>query len=975
MALLRAAVAVVGVVVLTALTASWAVAAPSTSGAPGVDRGGETGAGSATSPASRGQRFAEIVLDSVSPSMVTTTSGPTVSVRGRVHNRSNRTLRDVDLRLERGDPVDAAGGLRRSLAVDNPPIAVASPFRRITDELAPGGDATFSVTLSLSGADGLRIDRTGVYPLQVNANAVPDYGTTAQVAGSRTLLPVLSLPPDADRAEQYAASADTGSEVPGLGADGSVSADTSAPSSMTLLWPVAAPPQLAPGVLGGRTEPVRLISEDLSRSLASGRLRSVLDPLREVVGDPGPSEGSSGSGSPGGGSSGSGSNESDDGYGPSDGTGSGSSPGARSGASAAPGSSGPAVPQQGSDLARSLCLAVDPDLLVTVHAMSLGYVVSTDPTDPTSPTVPGTGQGAAADWLDELRRIAGRMCVVALPFAQADLAGLARIGVPGLVDAALKSPADVVDTLLGVTSVRGLVIPAVGAVDDTGAALLRSADLPRMVTAASTVRPAGPTVGSGAYRIGSLTAQTFEQPVTAALAALGTSPDTPVLTPPDQVVDLSDESPVSRRQAAVGALAFGSIGAGRDPATSPGTTDGGESDGTPAAPLPVVGRSQLVMPSTYWSPTPEDATALLTTATVLLGAKATRPTPLPDLIGRMSANPGRGDLVDPPGIGPIAGRLPALSDVDAAAIRTQAELSWQLQGALVRSADVDSSPERYMAPLREDLMRSIRTPDELGAPTRSRLLRDRATTVSAVTSTLDRMRDAVRILDPGGRYTLASERSPLLLVVRNDLSLPVRVRINTTAPNDLEVGDIGGVEIPARGTRQIQLPTRAQSSEAITLTIAMDTVTGVTLGSPIKLSVHSNAYGKPLFIITLCAGVALVLLTARRLWHRFRGEPDPADADRPEAGEYERALAASTYQQRRRTLLNEASESQPEPPDPGTAARIHRTPTPEPRPEDDRTDEHRGQEHRTATSRPDDDPAPDHPAPDRPDDPEGTRHR
>jgi hypothetical protein len=36
-----------------------------------------------------------------------------------------------------------------------------------------------------------------------------------------------------------------------------------------------------------------------------------------------------------------------------------------------------------------------------------------------------------------------------------------------------------------------------------------------------------------------------------------------------------------------------------------------------------------------------------------------------------------------------------------------------------------------------------------------------------------------------------------------------------------------------------------------------------------------------LFFITLSAGAVLVLLAGRRLWHRFRGQPDRADLDRP----------------------------------------------------------------------------------------------
>ena len=51
-----------------------------------------------------------------------------------------------------------------------------------------------------------------------------------------------------------------------------------------------------------------------------------------------------------------------------------------------------------------------------------------------------------------------------------------------------------------------------------------------------------------------------------------------------------------------------------------------------------------------------------------------------------------------------------------------------------------------------------------------------------------------------------------------------------------------------------------------------------------RLSVHSNAYGLVLFLITVTAGAVLTVLTGRRLWHRFRGQPDRADLDRPEPG-------------------------------------------------------------------------------------------
>ena len=48
-----------------------------------------------------------------------------------------------------------------------------------------------------------------------------------------------------------------------------------------------------------------------------------------------------------------------------------------------------------------------------------------------------------------------------------------------------------------------------------------------------------------------------------------------------------------------------------------------------------------------------------------------------------------------------------------------------------------------------------------------------------------------------------------------------------------------------------------------------------------RVSVHANAYGKLLTAITVAGGSVLAFLVARRLYHRFRGQPDRADLDRP----------------------------------------------------------------------------------------------
>lgn len=797
-------------------------------------------------------RFGKVAIDSVSPSIVTSSSRSVVTVTGTVTNTSDRDLSQLSIRLQRGPRVADAAELRSSLAADAATFDHTGPFVTLDGVLGPGATRPFSLSLRLSGAGGLGIDTTGVYPLLVNLNAVPDYGAMARVADSRTLLPVLSLPPD----EQRASSADVG--VDGqpsgdVGSDGSVVADLSAPSSLTMLWPLAAPPQVAPGRLGG--SPLRLISEDLAHSLApGGRLRTIVDSVESVAGiadTPDPAPDPSGSAVP-------------------------QSP------------TTPAAPPPPSKLRQSVCLAVDPDLLITVRGMAGGYVVTSDPRNVDAPTTPGTGADDAAAFLRSLQQVAARMCVVALPFAGADLDSLHRVGSGPLSESALVAPADIVDSILTVKSVRGLVVPAIGAVTADGATVLAANKLNKSVTSSSSL--VGTGSADGRYRVGDLRVQSYDAPITAAFGGLGARPLTPVLTPPAQKVDLRDESDASRRQAAIAALAYPSIAVPLPATDQPApTVDAG----------PTVGRSQFIMPPSFWSPSSADADALLSAATLLLESGVADPMPLPTLVRALDAEvPQNARLVPPPAtmLATSRGWLPSASI--AHSMSTDAALSWQLQASFVNSADVDLNPESYLAPVRADLLRGLASPAQNTAPDRIALRADRTIRVDAVNVTLERMRTSVTLLDPGGRYTLVSERSPLLLVARNDLDLPIRVHLDTIAPNELNIDDVGVIEIPARGTRQVQLPTRAETSESMSVQIALVTSTGVSVGTPISLSVNSNAYGKPLFIVTVVAAVALVLLVIRRLWHRFRGQPDPADVDRPEADEQTKALAATDYEHR-----------------------------------------------------------------------------
>ncbi|WP_083666609.1 DUF6049 family protein [Saccharomonospora sp. CUA-673] len=70
--------------------------------------------------------------------------------------------------------------------------------------------------------------------------------------------------------------------------------------------------------------------------------------------------------------------------------------------------------QEDAALFRSMCFAIDPELLGTVEQMAGGYRVRTDRGD-----VPGGGAEHAQRWLDRLRTLVSAHCVVRMPYADA----------------------------------------------------------------------------------------------------------------------------------------------------------------------------------------------------------------------------------------------------------------------------------------------------------------------------------------------------------------------------------------------------------------------------------------------------------------------------------------------------------------------------------------------------------------------------
>ena len=713
-------------------------------------------------------------LDSVTPDAVTTSSDPTVTVTATVTNVGDRAVRDVAARLEHGPAVTSASGLRTSLYIGGQ-FEPIGDFVSVAKQLDRGQAAGFTFTVPIRGAGrpSLGIDSPGVYPMLTTVDGTPEGGEPTRLDEARFLLPVTGVPPDPDTS--------TGNALADV-----VAPDTSKPVAVTMLWPLADKPRLAPGVPGG-TNPVRLMNDDLAVSLAGGgRLDSLLGAAEFAT-----------------------------------------SPGAID-------------PAAGVD--RALCLAVDPDLLVTVNTMTAGYVVADASNGLGTASHPGTGQAAATAWLDRLRGLARRMCVAATPYAQADLGALQRVGDARLGTAATASAADIVDRILGVASVRGVTVLGDGPLTAPAVDLLDTQD--PTVAIAAKAADADLTVRRLSDKV---VMAPFDPAVGAALAGVGTDPAIPAYLDDTEAAPVVHDSPVARRQDAVGAIVWRAL----QPSAEP--------------------RTEILLPPLKWSPSPDDARAILTALANAMRGGLAKPRPLATVISESAATPKSEDSdFQLPSDAPSG-----FDDGVIDSIRGATARQWELTAALTADARTGLTGLQYTAPLREDMLRALSQTEP--AAIRNDLARQR---LAVVASTVEDLFGAVTIVSPGDSYTLAAEQSALPLALRNDLAVPIRVRLQVDVPPGMTVTDIGEQEVPP-GYLPLRVPVEVHVTQRVAVDVTLRTPDGVQLGEAVRLSIHSNAYGKLLFAVTLAGGAVLALLVGRRLYHRFRGQPDRADLDRP----------------------------------------------------------------------------------------------
>ncbi|CRK60691.1 probable secreted protein [Alloactinosynnema sp. L-07] len=676
-----------------------------------------------------------IDLDQLTPRVVETTT-QTITVSGKITNTGDRRIDRITVRLQRGDPLTTETALRGALDQPQQTTAVTKPsattptFQDVAADLRSGETTGFTLTVPLGV---LKIDSPGVYPVAVNFNGVPDYGTTERIGALSALLPVLSVP------------------------GGTPVAPPADPSSIGLLWPLIddQPRQIDIPIDGGQP----IFAEDgLAESLSRGRLLGLLGTAASAD----------------------------------------------------------------SSVLQSLCFAIDPDLIATVKAMSDGYQVR----GPDGSVGAGTGQEVAKLWLSRLRELVKGRCVIAMPFADADLVALSRSDTVDLQTVAM-SAASTLEQTLGVKPLPGVVWPERGTLDQR--TLTDLANARRTTVLADTSRLVRAT-GSAPYSLGS-----------DALRAVGYDPLV--------------ESSLAPRVAVESGVRTASVQNGLATLVFRGVFQA-----NPA-------KTVLIAPPRRWGVSVADLRVFLQTLQALYASGHAKPLSLTDLVGGTTLGAAGGLDYSPQD---SAEEIPAPVTAEVARINTvQREL---IKNVFSEDDTVGLDPAVLLTPITNGLLRATSTAWR-DTPARA------SAAVGAVDNQLTSLLARVTISDPGIPLALASSESPIPVFVTNGLPVTVRAKINVGDTPGLRPQQTIYVRIPARHPSSHYIPVEVTRAGRFTVDVWLTTESGTVLGQTSRVKLNSTSYGSITLAVTGIAAGALVLLVGLRVVRRIRSRRAAAAAD------------------------------------------------------------------------------------------------
>ena len=164
---------------------------------------------------------------------------------------------------------------------------------------------------------------------------------------------------------------------------------------------------------------------------------------------------------------------------------------------------------------------------------------------------------------------------------------------------------------------------------------------------------------------------------------------------------------------------------------------------------------------------------------------------------------------------------------------------------VIRDPTIALTPYGFTEPLRQDILRALSRDRRRAMATYDTNVREVQRLLDNEDIVLKELRSSVALIPPGNVYTRISESSPLLIVARNGLPLPVDTRIHYWGPTGAKINMPETIFIPAKGSITVQmtasLPTDTAWDERTDLNLWLATNSGSRFSDEITIGVRTRS--------------------------------------------------------------------------------------------------------------------------------------
>ncbi len=750
-----------------------------------------------------------------------------------VSNDSNEPLTGFSVVPQHGTAANSVSEARAALHQTEDTFGHVGGSLESTEVIQPGQsrELTLTVTTAVGANNSFNIAEAGVYPVLIGLRDATNHSV---LSTQRFLLSVGDFPTTNTQATTEN-SAENNTEAATV-------------SGMTVLYPLSATVDILGGETGEAPNPSPLIlrNDNLAPQLAKGgRLANLLTDYKTAITD-------------------------------------------------------------SSRLNQATCLALDPQLVDTVARMAQGYSVSQERPSTVSqkrrlrdswtfrsekvPGHAGSGTEAAQQWLAELEETAQKSsCVVALPWANADLNAVAQMQDSWLMREAIQHGNQVLREVLGISPMNNVVIPGSGYVTETTANTLgwagdhntdisASWDANQQATRSGqeaieadlgdtsvSVLVADNTVWNipQTGRFGQLAPQirsvTYPGSLAASLAEATDDPTTVGYGNYAVRYDYRLDSTAARHATATSAIRL---------SVAHHNAEGGD-------PL-LVQLPALMSDSSQW----------LATMTEVLDSGTARPQSLQEYLSinitQLAELRAQSDLRTTPestAFGAPYDDPTVVSDLEILQAQRQLESVNTLTELVIKDPAIALTPYGFTAPLRRDILRAV-TCNERGAiSTYDSHVDATRSLLNNNYGVLTQLRHSVALLPPGNVYTRISSSSPLPIVAQNGLPLPVDTQIQYSGPHNATIAVPAPIIIPAKGSITINMTAdlpKENSQRRTDLNLWLSTSNDAPFSDSVTIGVRTRSgiasgYG----VATILLILLTIALSARIYIRRRRNSSSP----------------------------------------------------------------------------------------------------